>query len=83
MRWLEDVSMELRKMGSKELRNRARNREPWRRILEEAKAQTRAVTPFKKKNKKNKEETQIYKKNERHEDIKDSVHCVPYCIIVS
>jgi hypothetical protein len=38
MRWLEDVSMDLRKMGGNEWRDRARNRETWRRIVDEAKA---------------------------------------------
>jgi hypothetical protein len=38
MRWLEDVSMDLRKMGVIEWRDRARNRETWRRSVEEAKA---------------------------------------------
>jgi uncharacterized phage-associated protein len=38
MRWLEDVSMDMRKMGVNELRDRARDRETWRRIVEEAKA---------------------------------------------
>jgi len=38
MRWLDDVSMDLRKMGVNEWRNRARNRETWRHILAEAKA---------------------------------------------
>jgi hypothetical protein len=37
-RWLDDVSMDLRKMGVNEWRDRARNREAWRRIIEEAKA---------------------------------------------
>jgi CRISPR/Cas system-associated endonuclease Cas1 len=37
MRWLDDVSMDLRKMGVNEWRDRARNREVWRRIVEEAK----------------------------------------------
>jgi len=32
------VSMDLRKMGVNEWRDRARNREAWRRIVEEAKA---------------------------------------------
>jgi hypothetical protein len=36
MRWLDDVS--LRKMGVNEWRDRARNREAWRHIVEEAKA---------------------------------------------
>jgi hypothetical protein len=38
MRWLDDVSMDLRKMGLNELKDRARNREAWRHIVEEAKA---------------------------------------------
>jgi len=38
MRWLDDVSMDLRKMGVNEWRDRARNREAWRHIVEGAKA---------------------------------------------
>jgi hypothetical protein len=38
MRWLEDMSRELRKMGVNERRDRARNRETWRHIVKEAKA---------------------------------------------
>ena len=38
MRWLDDVSMDLRKMGLNEWRDRARNREAWGYIVEEAKA---------------------------------------------
>jgi len=38
MGWLDDVSMDLRKMGVNEWRDRARNREAWRHILAEAKA---------------------------------------------
>ena len=38
MRWPDDVSMDLRKMGVNEWRDRARNREACRRIVEEAKA---------------------------------------------
>jgi hypothetical protein len=38
MRWLDDVSLDLRKMGVNEWRDRARNREAWRHIVEEAKA---------------------------------------------
>ena len=38
MRWLDDVSMDLRKMGVKEQRDRARNWEAWLHIGEEAKA---------------------------------------------
>ena len=38
MRWLVDVSMDLRKMGVNEWRYRARNREAWRHIVAEAKA---------------------------------------------
>ena len=34
----DDVSMDLRKMGVKDWRDRARNREAWGRIVEEAKA---------------------------------------------
>jgi hypothetical protein len=38
MRWLDDVSMDLRKMVINEWRDRARNRETWRHILAEARA---------------------------------------------
>jgi hypothetical protein len=38
MRWLDDVSMDLRKMGLNEWKDIARNREAWRHIVEEAKA---------------------------------------------
>jgi hypothetical protein len=38
MKWLEDVSRDLRKMGVNECRDRARNRETWRHIVKEAKA---------------------------------------------
>ena len=36
-RWLDDVSMDLRKMGVCGWRDRARNREAWRHVVEEAK----------------------------------------------
>ena len=38
MRRLDDVSTDLRKMGINERRDRARDREAWRRIVKEAKA---------------------------------------------
>jgi hypothetical protein len=38
IRWLNDVSMGLRKMGLNEWKDIARNREAWRHIVEEAKA---------------------------------------------
>ena len=38
MRWPDDVSVDLRKMGINEWRDRARNRETWRHIAVEAKA---------------------------------------------
>ena len=37
MRWLDDVSMDLRKVGINEWRDRARDREVSRRIVNEAK----------------------------------------------
>jgi hypothetical protein len=37
MRWLDDVSTDLRKMRINEWRDRARDRETWRRIVQEAK----------------------------------------------
>jgi hypothetical protein len=37
IRWLDDVSMDLRKMGVKEWGDRARNRAAWRHIVEEVK----------------------------------------------
>jgi hypothetical protein len=40
-RWLYDVSTDLRKMGINERRDRARDREAWRRIVMEAKAHPR------------------------------------------
>ena len=39
MRWLDDVSMDLRNMGINKWRDRATNRETWRHIIAEAKAQ--------------------------------------------
>jgi hypothetical protein len=38
MRWLDDVSVDLRQMGVSRWRDRARNREAWRHIVDEAKA---------------------------------------------
>jgi hypothetical protein len=38
MRWLDDMSMDLRKTGVNKWRNRTRNRAAWRHIVEEAKA---------------------------------------------
>jgi len=41
MRWLDDMSTDLRKMGIKEWRDRARDQEAWRHIVKEAKAHPR------------------------------------------
>jgi hypothetical protein len=41
MRWLYDVFTDMRKMGVNKWRDRARDREAWRRILKEAKAHTK------------------------------------------
>jgi hypothetical protein len=41
MRWLDDVSTDLRKMGVNEWRDRSRNREAWRCMVAEAKAHPR------------------------------------------
>jgi hypothetical protein len=38
MRWLDEASMDLRKMGINEWRDRARVREAWRHIVKETKA---------------------------------------------
>ena len=52
MRWLDDVSTDLRKMGINEWRDRARDREAWWRIVKGAKAHPGgAVAPLKKKKK--------------------------------
>jgi len=37
MRWLDDMSMDLRKMGINKWRDRARDAEAWRCIVKEAK----------------------------------------------
>jgi hypothetical protein len=37
MRWLDDVFTDLRKMGINEWRDRARDRQAWRRIVKEVK----------------------------------------------
>ena len=41
MRWLDDVSTDLREMGINEWRDRARDREAWKCIVKEAKAHAR------------------------------------------
>jgi hypothetical protein len=38
IRWLDDVSTDLRKMGINEWRDRGRDREVWKRIVMDAKA---------------------------------------------
>jgi len=38
MKWLDDVYMDLRKMGVNKWRDRARIRKAWRHIVKEAKA---------------------------------------------
>jgi len=38
MRWLDDVSTDMRNMGINEWKGKARDREAWRRIAKEAKA---------------------------------------------
>ena len=43
MRWLDDVSTDLRKMAINEWRDRARDREAWRRIVKGAKGGCSAI----------------------------------------
>jgi len=45
MRWLDDVSMDLRKMSVNEWRDRAMNREAWRHIVRGGQGPPRAVAP--------------------------------------
>jgi hypothetical protein len=46
MKWLDYVSMDLRKMDVSRWKDRASNREAWRHIVEEVKGPPRAVVLF-------------------------------------
>ena len=61
-RWLEDVIADLRTMGISGWMQKTRNRDQWRRIVEEAKAHPGLQRKKKKKEEKKKEEKKKQKK---------------------